>query len=149
MKKISRILVPIDFGETSLEALDDAIDLASALGASVVVMHAYEIPVVGLLPEGAFMATAADAARLASTAESALRGAVQKREGRGVKLETALREGPPWQQIDALADELDVDLIVMGTHGRHGILHALLGSVAEKVVRTAHRPVLTVPTAAA
>jgi nucleotide-binding universal stress UspA family protein len=148
MKKISKILVPIDFGEISLNALDDALDLALQLGAQVTVMHAYEIPMVGMLPEGVFMATAAEAAGLASTAASGLRAAVESRASRGVKLESVLREGPAWREIDAVADEMGADLIIMGTHGRHGILHALLGSVAEKVVRTARRPVLTVPAAA-
>jgi nucleotide-binding universal stress UspA family protein len=144
MKKISKILAPIDFTEASLHALDDAIDLAAKLEASVVVMHAYEIPVMGLLPEGAIIASAEEAARVSSSAETSLRLAVESRTNRGVKLESVLREGPAWQEIDAVADEIAADLIVMGTHGRRGILRALLGNVVEKVVRTAHQPVLTI-----
>jgi nucleotide-binding universal stress UspA family protein len=144
MKTISKILVAIDFDETSLRALDNAIDLAAALGASLVVMHAYELPIVGLFPDSALMASGADAALIASTAETALRKVIHARRGRGVAMEPLLREGAAWQAIQAAADETKADLIVMGTHGRHGVLRALLGSVAEKVVRTAHKPVLTV-----
>jgi nucleotide-binding universal stress UspA family protein len=149
MKTISKILAPVDFSDASLRALDDAIDLAAKLGASVVVMHAYEIPVVGLLPEGAIIATAEQAARIASIAEDSLRETVESRANRGVKIESVLREGPAWQEIDAVADQIGADLIVLGTHGRRGILRALLGNVAEKVVRTAHQPVLTIPPPAA
>jgi nucleotide-binding universal stress UspA family protein len=145
MNAISKILVPIDFSDTSLQALDGAIDLAAQLEASVVVMHAYEIPIVNLWPDGAILASAAEAARIASNAEIALRGALESRSKWGVKLESILREGSPPEEIDAIAEEIGADLIVIGTHGRRGILRALLGSVAEKVVRTARKPVLTIP----
>jgi nucleotide-binding universal stress UspA family protein len=61
-----------------------------------------------------------------------------------VKVKTELRHGAAWREIDQAAADLKVDLIVLGTHGRKGIARALLGSVAEKVVRTAACPVLTV-----
>jgi nucleotide-binding universal stress UspA family protein len=145
MKRVANILVAIDFGEPSLSALDDAIDLARTLGASVAVMHAYESPAVALVAEGAIVASINDAARIAATAETTLREAVDSRADRGVKLQAVLRVGPAWRAIDDVASQIDADLIVLGTHGRLGILHALLGSVAEKVVRTARRPVLTIP----
>ena len=55
-----------------------------------------------------------------------------------------LREGVPWEEINAVADAIDADLVVIGTHGRRGLTRALLGSVAENVVRTAHRPIVTI-----
>jgi nucleotide-binding universal stress UspA family protein len=143
MKPIQKILVPIDFGEASLRALDDAIDLAKALGASVVVMHAYEIPVIGF-PDGALLTSAEFAGRLSNAAETALKGAIDARAGRGVKLESVLRQGVAWEEINAVADKSGADLIVIGTHGRRGLARALLGSVAEKVVRMATKPVMTV-----
>jgi nucleotide-binding universal stress UspA family protein len=143
MATVRRLLVATDFTETSNVALDWAIDLAAPLGASVAVMHAYEIPIVGF-PDGALIATADIALRIADSAKAALDGAVEQRRGRGVPLEALLREGVAWEEINKVADELDADLVVIGTHGRRGLARALLGSVAEKVVRTAHRPVITI-----
>jgi nucleotide-binding universal stress UspA family protein len=145
MKTIQKILVPVDFDEASLRAVDGAIDLAATLGASVVLMHAYEVPIVALFPEGPLTSPAVDSARLAENSAGALRALAEARAGRGVPVEIAVREGVPWQQIEEVADEVDADLIVMGTKGRRGILRALFGSVAEHVVRTAHQPVLTIP----
>ena len=99
-------------------------------------MHAYEIPVVGF-PDGAMIATADVAARISQAAQEALDKAVAALGGRGVPVDGILRDG-------AAADEIDADLIVIGSHGRRGIAKALLGSVAESVVRHAHRPVVTI-----
>jgi nucleotide-binding universal stress UspA family protein len=75
---------------------------------------------------------------------TALEGLAQRAHRPGVEVATALRHGTPWSEINALAKEMNADLVVMGTHGRRGVARALLGSVAEKVVRTAPCPVLTV-----
>ncbi len=146
MIPISKILVPVDFSAASLHALDEAIDLAATLRASVVLMHVYELPPVPLFPEVPLASPASVAESLAASSDGALRGIAESRGDRGVQIDTVVREGVPWQQIDEAADEVSADLIVLGTHGRRGILRALLGSVAEKVVRTAHQPVLTIPT---
>jgi nucleotide-binding universal stress UspA family protein len=103
-------------------------------------MHSYEIPIVGF-PDGALVATPDVAMRIADASRQALEGAVARRHGLPVVVEGVLREGVAWEEINRLADEIDADLIVIGTHGRKGLARALLGSVAEKVVRTAHRPV--------
>jgi nucleotide-binding universal stress UspA family protein len=142
MANIRRILVATDFTATSNLALDWAIELAAPLGASVTVIHAYEIPVIGF-PDGALIATSEVAARISTAARAALDSVVEQREGRGVPLTSKLREGVAWEEINAVADEMDADLIVLGTHGRRGIARALLGSVADKVIRTSHRPVTT------
>jgi nucleotide-binding universal stress UspA family protein len=145
MKKVAKILVPIDFSEASLEALDGAIEWAAALGASVVAMHAYELPVVALFPEAALVSSAAETGhRIAMTAEGALRDAVQARLRGDVHVEVVLREGPVSEQIDAVADEVGADLIVLGAHTGRGLFDWLVSGVAEKVVRTARRPVLTI-----
>jgi len=137
-----RILVPIDFTDLSARALDWAIELAASVGAEITVMHSYAIPVVGF-PDGALIPTADAATSLGDAARAGLEAAVAGRRNRGVKLTTVLREGEAWEEIVSVADEVDADLIVVGTHGRHGLARALLGSVAEHVVRTSHRPVLT------
>jgi nucleotide-binding universal stress UspA family protein len=138
-----RILVPIDFTDVSSSALDWAVELAASLEASVTVMHTYAIPVVGF-PDGALIPSAEMATGLGDAARKGLEAAVaQRRRPGGVPLEAVLREGDAWEEIQRLADEMDADVIVIGTHGRHGLARALLGSVAEHVVRTAHRPVIT------
>jgi nucleotide-binding universal stress UspA family protein len=143
MAAFKTILVGADFEPPSLAALDWAIDLASRVGASVVVLHTCEIPVVGI-PDGAFIASAEYAARLMNAADEALAAAIRPRQGRGVELTSLLRQGVPWETIHQVADDLDASLIVVGTHGRKGLSHALLGSVAEKTIRTARRPVVVV-----
>jgi nucleotide-binding universal stress UspA family protein len=142
MAALRRILLATDFTDTSSRALDWAIELAAPLGASITVMHAYEFPIVGF-PDGALIATADLAARISDAARAALDATVEQRRGRGVPLDAILRQGVAWEEINAVADELDADLIVIGTHGRRGLARALLGSVAENVIRTARRPVTT------
>jgi nucleotide-binding universal stress UspA family protein len=139
---LKRILVPTDFTETSDRALEWAIALAARVGASVTVMHAYEIPIVGF-PDGAIVATPEMAARIADASRVTLESAVDRQRQQGVKLDSVLREGVAWEEINAVAASIGADLIVIGTHGRRGFARALLGSVAENVVRTADRPVVT------
>ena len=143
MLAIKKVLVPIDFTETSDKALDFAIDLAFKLDASVAVMHSYEIPVMGF-PDGALVATVDVATRIADAARKGLDAAIQARASRGVQLTAILRDGVAWEEIRAVAEETHADLIVIGTHGRRGIARALLGSVAENVIRTVKTPVLTI-----
>jgi nucleotide-binding universal stress UspA family protein len=143
MLELKRVLVPIDFSETSDRALDYAIELASRFGAEVTVMHAYELPIYGF-PDGALVATVDVATRISEASQQALAAAVEKRLSRGVKLTSVLRDGVPWEEINAVANEINADIIVMGTHARRGLRRALLGSVAENVIRTTPRPVLTI-----
>jgi nucleotide-binding universal stress UspA family protein len=106
-------------------------------------MHAYEIPIVGV-PDGALIATPELAARLSEASRGALDSTLKRLEGRGVQVAGVLREGVAWEEIGHVADEIDADVIVIGTHGRRGLARALLGSVAENVIRTTYRPVLTI-----
>src|SRR5262249_2995667 len=138
-----RILVPTDFTESSDRALDYAIALAERLGAKVAVMHAYEIPIVGF-PDGALVATADIAAKISDASTQALQTIVERYAERGVELESILREGAAYEEIGKVADAINADLIVIGTRGRRGLARALLGSVAENVIRTATRPVLAI-----
>jgi nucleotide-binding universal stress UspA family protein len=143
MPGLKQILVPTDFTETSDHALAWAIGLARRLGAAVTVMHSYEIPIVNF-PDGALLATPEIAARIAEAARTALESAVRKHGDAGVPLDSVIREGVAWEEINAVADSIDADLVVIGTHGRRGLSRALLGSVAENVVRTANRPIVTI-----
>lgn len=137
------ILVPVDFSDTSERALDYAVDLAKPLGATVVVMHSYELPVYGF-PDGAFVATVEMATRIMNGAQAGLDAEVEKHKGAGVAMKTVLRQGIPVDEVHSVADEVNADLIVVGTHGRRGLARALLGSVAENVIRTSSRPVLAI-----
>jgi len=143
MTDIRRILVPTDFTETSDHALDWAIGIATPLGAKITLMHSYEIPLVGF-PDGTIIATPELATKIADASQKALDAVVEKRKAAGVVLDTILREGVAWEEINAVADDIDASLIVIGTHGRRGLTRALLGSVAENVIRTAHRPVVSI-----
>ena len=137
------ILVPHDFGTGSDHALTYAVDLAKALGAELVVMHAFEIPMIGF-PDGALVATPELASRVLEGANTGLKKAIAPHATAGHALRSMVKQGPTWQTIIETATEIGAGMIVMGTHGRHGLPRALLGSVAEKVVRSAHCPVLTV-----
>lgn len=137
------ILVPTDFGEASDCAVEYALELAKALGSEIVLLHAFEIPAVGF-PDGALIATAEMTNRVLEGAQVGLDRQVAQYEGRGVAMRSVIKQGDAWRSVVGTAEELGADLIVMGTHGRKGLPRALLGSVAEKVVRTAHCPVLTI-----
>lgn len=136
------ILVPVDFSEHSDRALAYALDLAKSTSGTVHVMHAFELPVIGF-PDGTLVATAEMAAKIVDSAQSSLDKLVTAHKGSGVTLTATLKQADPRTAIVSMAKELDADLIVMGTHGRRGLAHVLIGSVAENVVRTSTVPVLT------
>jgi nucleotide-binding universal stress UspA family protein len=139
---IRTILVPIDFQEPSMYALRYAIRLARQLDAALAVAHVYHVPAYSFL-DGTFVAPPQLASQIAESAQKSLDVAVQAcREGH-VHAMGILRNGIPWEEICLLASEHHADLIIMGTHGRQGMLRALLGSVAENVLRTSPIPVLT------
>jgi nucleotide-binding universal stress UspA family protein len=135
------ILVPHDFGEGANHALAFALDLAEKLGARVTIVHAYEVQFGFPSP---FQVTADFLGAVHAAVRKDLDGVVARAQRPGVVVDSLVRQGPAWSEIDAVAREIRADLVVMGTHGRRGVAHALLGSVAEKVVRTAPCAVLTV-----
>ena len=137
------ILVPTDFGEPSEAALDTAIEYAKVFGSEIVLMHAYEIPIVGF-PDGAVVATAELTSRLLEGAQAGLDRQIQSRQGYGVTIRGVIKQGDAYRMVNEAAEEVGAGLIALGTHGRKGLSRALIGSVAEKVVRTARVPVLTV-----
>lgn len=143
MRPIRTLLVAIDFSETSTRALEYAHALAGQLDASLTVAHFFEWPTFGA--DGT-LPTIEEFDRLlrveVATRVEAL--AARKSVKPPVAVSSVVRRSVDWEGINALAEELDADLVVVGTHGRRGVRHALIGSVAEKVVRTSQRPVLTV-----
>lgn len=143
MKTPRIVLVPIDFGDASTAALDYAVELVEGTQARIYVLHTFEVPIVGL-PDGVLVATAELTSRIVNAAQKALDETVARYAGRKVVMTTLLKEGDARKVILAEAADLDADLICIGTHGRKGIARALIGSVAEMVVRTSPVPVLTV-----
>ncbi len=138
---IRRILCPVDFSEPSDHAYAYAVHLAKALGAELHAMHAFQLPVYAL-PDGAMIPTAEVAASVSTEAQKALDRLAAPA---GVEVHRHLTEGVPHKEVERLVEELECDLVVMGTHGRTGIRRLLVGSVAERVVRTCSVPVVTVP----
>ncbi|MGK4001850.1 universal stress protein [Sorangium sp. So ce1036] len=139
------LLLAHDFDATSEHALDVAIELARKLAAKIVVAHVYSVPVYSF-PEGSsLIPSAEDAARIAEAAQRSLDEVLARRQpSAGVELSGELRAGVPDEEICRLAEEIGADLLVIGTHGRGAVARALLGSVAQRVVRSAKMPVLTV-----
>jgi len=140
-----RILCPVDFSDASRAAMEVAADLAKRFGGEVVLLHAYPVPGY-TFPDGSVVASPKMMQELADQAKKHLdewRSDAEKLLGAPrVAAETAI--GEPAAEILALAKARGADLVVMGTHGRTGLEHALMGSIAERVVRRAHCPVLTV-----
>lgn len=140
---VTKILAPIDFSETSNAALEYAAGFAKRLGVPVVVMHAYEVPSFAF-PEGSYIPSADDAARIADAAQRSLDKATKSLTDQGVQATSKLKMGGPATEIVAAAEDLGCDLIVIGTHGRGFLSRALLGSVANNVIRMSTCPVLTI-----
>ncbi len=137
------ILVPVDFSEGSEHALDYAIELAGKLDARVHLLNAIGVPTFGYEEIGvAIMSTVIE--DLVRSNQDALDKVAAARRPTVLIGEVILRTGDARDVILQTVDELAIDLVVMGTHGRHGLRRALMGSVAESVVRTAPCPVLTV-----
>ncbi|MCA9597048.1 MAG: universal stress protein [Myxococcales bacterium] len=147
MHQLRKILVPIDFSTCSRVALDRAAELAKSFGASVDLLHVWEAPAF-VAPE-AMVGVAGSSQTLSQLArehaENAMRDFVSAAKEEGVNIGTSfVEQGDAAKTIVELADREGYDLIALGTHGRTGLAHLLLGSVAEKVVRRSSRPVLTV-----
>ena len=138
---IDRIVIGTDFSDTSERALGYAVALAARLSARVDVVHAYGLPSFALPIEGAVMAGAGQAAELSSRLGEQLTAFVESHRTAGVPIAGHLRVGAPDDELLAFAAETGGKLIVVGTHGRTGAAHLLLGSVAERVVRRAPCPV--------
>lgn len=144
MQPITQILVPIDFSSQSEAALQYAVDLAKRYGASLHLLHAYQVPSYAL-PGAYIVPDKNEMARLVNGLKLQLEAAKRDALAEGAtSVEATLLPGGAALTILDFARERAFDLIVMGTHGRTGLKHLLIGSTAESVVRTAPCPVFTV-----
>jgi len=144
MPEWRRICCPVDFSEPAREAMRTAAWLAGKHEAELVLVHAYQLPGVAF-PESSAFAGPGVLDRLLEAIDRQLaewRGEAESLGASPVTAHTAT--GVPWVEIVRFAEEGGCDVLVMGTHGRSAIARAILGSVAEKVVRHAPCPVLTV-----
>lgn len=146
MLRIKNILVATDFSECSASALDYGRLMAHRFGARLHVLHTAETitpDVMGMA--GVVAAVPQLQVDLEKAGREQLEATVTVDDRRALGATTVLTTGePPAQAIADYAAEHDIDLIVIGTNGRRGLAHMVMGSVAEKVVRTAPCPVLTV-----
>ena len=143
---IRKVICPVDFSPNSDHALRYAVAMTETHGAELVLLHVMEMPDYAL-PEGtlAVGVTAVDLVReLEAGCRRQLDELAQSVRTDVVRVTTLLATGVPFIEIVRAARDQGADLIVMGTHGRTGLAHMMIGSVAEKVVRKAPCPVLTV-----
>jgi nucleotide-binding universal stress UspA family protein len=142
----ARILVPVDFSPTSESAIDHAQEVAARFDAPIELLHVVEDPIASGAwePDASYLTIPELLDRFVEDGERRL-GDIKKRlTDAGITVETRVVTGAPARGIVHAAQEDGCDLIVMGTHGRTGLSHMLMGSVAERVIRTAVCPVLTV-----
>jgi universal stress protein A len=137
-----RILCPIDFSETSRVALQEAAGLAQRFGAELTLLHVHE-------PPGPASETLVSPPELFEQAVREMERKLASWKAEAERLSsttvhTAVVSGPVAAETLRFARENGFDLLVMGTHGRSGLRHLVIGSVAEKVIREAHCPVLVV-----
>jgi nucleotide-binding universal stress UspA family protein len=143
------ILVPHDFSSSANHALATARDEAKAHGSKILVLHVIELP-TQMTPETVIMPDVTGGAPISvkdyavKHAEVHLADLAARLAKDGMTITPFIRIGKPTEEIARFVDENGVDLLIMGTHGRGGLAHLLLGSVAERLVRTSKIPVLTI-----
>jgi nucleotide-binding universal stress UspA family protein len=146
VKSIKRILYATDYSKASGRAFDEAVSLARQNKAELLVAHVIE-PLASYV-SGEDFAGAELYMRLEETtmrdAQTSMKKLMQRLEHLGVKAKSLLLKGTPHEQIVKAAKNRKADMIVLGTHGRKGLSKLFLGSVAGRVVSTAHCPVVTV-----
>lgn len=145
MIRIQRVLVPSDFSDHSLPSLRYGAEMAEKFGAELVLLHV--IQDLTLVMPDAVMPTPVpipDLQQMTDSARGAIADLITRTNLTKLNPRVEIRFGSPAAEIVAAAEDLKADLMCIGTHGRGGLVHFLLGSVAEKVIRHSPCPVLTV-----
>jgi nucleotide-binding universal stress UspA family protein len=146
MIQLNRILVPVDFSEFSRAAVDYACAIAARFGSELHLLHVVPDPAM-LVPEAAAFSVESMQSQSEALVKDAERQLAELPGGgweNGRPVLRVVRTGAAFIEIIDYAQSLEVDLIVVGTHGRSGLMHVLMGSVAERVVQKAPCPVLSV-----
>lgn len=139
-----KILMATDFSDSSNKALETAIDLAKAFGASLTIIHVCELPAYSSPNGMMFMPAPELIADIHRDTSHQLATVKERVEKSGLAVKTVSLDGEPRREIPSYADEHGFDLLIVGSHGRRGFKRFVLGSVAEHVVRASQLPVLTV-----
>lgn len=142
---ISRILVPVDFGEHSRKVLDYAAALADKFKAEIHLLHVIEdLAALASGPDGFFKLPSDTEKEIVQHATKRLEEYTLPEGMETPKKTVTVTDGVPFVEIIRYARENNIDLIVLGTHGRSGLVHMLMGSVAEKVIRKSPCPTLAI-----
>ncbi len=134
--QIQHILVPMDFSPDEEQALEHAVGLAEHFQARITLLNAVHLPVTTEVSLAAYLS------EMEASAQRSMETYQKRVTDAGIPVETRVLVGAPFRQIIDTATDEGIDLIVMGTHGRTGMQHLMLGSVAKRVVRLAPCPVL-------
>lgn len=142
--QINQILVPTDFSENAELAVNYAIALAKQCSAKLHLLHTPVVPTY-LLMDLSYSPGPEAVTRILNDAQEALDRQAQMITAAGVEHFTAIREGTVHEVIRDYAKEHDVDLVVVGTHGRTGVSKLMYGSITERVIKTVHTPIIIIP----
>ena len=146
MSTIKRVLCPVDFSESALKALDMAVFMSKSFDADLIVMHVVQpVPVASVQAPSPAFDIEVYYRELVNAAEDKLDGVVDKAVPDEMKPRKIVVQGKAADEIVETGHKEDVDLIVMGTHGESGWRRFVYGSVAQKILQLAERPVLAVP----
>jgi len=139
-----KILVPVDFGDEARDALDYAVMLARSLAASIELLHVWKPPALGSIELWLASELGSAGDLVCSRATKQLEALAVTARDAGIEVTCRLAIGDPAHHICERAAVGHFELVVMGTHGRSGLAHTMIGSVAEQVMRQAPCPVMTV-----
>lgn len=143
MIELGQILIPTDFSDSSRQAAEYGCELAKRFGAQIHLLHVIE-PLVAAMPSAGAPLPESLLTDAERTAEKQLQEWHATEFEQASQVTRAAIRGTPFVEIVRYSKDHEIDLIVIGTHGRSGLMHALIGSVAERVVRKAPCPVLSV-----
>jgi nucleotide-binding universal stress UspA family protein len=141
--KIENIVVAIDFSEPSDRALELAVGLAKRVGAKIHLLHSFHVPIPGPTPDTIVFPRDMWTS-MRDAASGKLEESLERLRREGIDAELHLRPGYAVLAINETVQEVGADLIVMGTRGLSGLRHVLIGSIAERTVRSSPCPVITV-----
>ncbi|MEX2352691.1 MAG: universal stress protein [Gammaproteobacteria bacterium] len=147
MSHYKQLLVAVDFSDPSIRALQVARDIGKRLNAKLNIVHFVPMRIMDMGMEGGVDFIEEMHKSELEEAGGRLEKFVRENTMADDEVEKHLRSGEPAAEVGPMATELDADIIVIGTHGRTGLKHLLMGSVAENILRTAEIPVLCVRTA--
>jgi len=144
MIKMDKVLLATDFSENSKVAAPYAIDMAKRYGAELHLIYVFDDNAIDPMFYSSNVTVGAFLSKIKEGFDEQVEDFLSDHDTEGIKVVPIIADGTPFVEIIKYAKDNGIDLITMGTHGRTGLSHMLMGSTAEKVIRKAHCPVLTV-----